>query len=90
MERHPIPTIVLHCDTCGLVRIADGHAAAQERASAHRHLSGHTRLEYCVIEAPERMRLAEAFERSTRNISGYAKDRVTDDVDDHRSRESFH
>jgi len=82
MERHPIPAIVLCCETCGLVRIADDYAAACARASAHRHLSGHIRLEYCVVEAPEQLRLAQAFEqRSTRTILGYVKDGVTDDVE---------
>lgn len=82
MERHPIPAIVLCCDTCGLVRIADDFAAAHARAAAHRHLSGHVRLEYCVVEAPERLRLAQAFEqRSTKTILGYIKDGVTDGVE---------
>ena len=81
MERHPIPAIVLYCDTCGLVRIADDYAAAHARASAHRSLSGHIRLEYCVVEAPERLRLAQVFEqRSTKTIEGYVEDGVTDDM----------
>ena len=79
MERRPIPAIVLCCKTCGLVRIADDYTAAQARASAHTHLSGHQGLEYTLVEAPERLKLAQAFEqRSRRTVRGYVEDGVAD------------
>jgi len=77
MERRPIPVIVLCCKTCGLVRIADDYTAAQARATAHTHLSGHRGLEYTVVEAPERLKLAQAFEqRSRKAVTGYVEDSV--------------
>ena len=82
MERHPIPAIVLHCSTCGLVRIADDYTAAHARATAHTHLSGHHSLEYSVIEAPERLRLAQAFEqRSRKAVRGYVEDGIVNPLD---------
>jgi hypothetical protein len=82
MERHPIPAIVLCCKTCGLVRIADDHIAAQARAAAHNHLSGHQNPEYTVVETPERLKLAQAFEqRSRKAVTGYVEDGAANTVE---------
>ena len=88
MERCPIPAIVLFCNTCGLLRIADDYTAAHARATAHTHLSGHHGLQYTVVEAPERLRLAQAFEqRSRKTVMGYVEDPVAGALENLAGRE---
>jgi hypothetical protein len=75
MERSPISAVVLSCTTCGFIRIADDHSAAHARAAAHMHLSGHQGMEYSIIESPDRLMLAQAFEqRSRKTVIGYVQD----------------
>ena len=63
----PQTAVLLCCQTCGLVRVADDAPAAQARGQAHQRFSGgHHQVAYCPIEAPERLRLARAFERRSR------------------------
>ena len=54
MKRHPTTAILITCPTCGLVRMAHDYAAAQARGKAHINLSGHPKVEYSQIVAPER------------------------------------
>ena len=56
MERHPVTAILLTCSTCGLVRMADDYGSAHARGDAHVRLSGHPKIQYTLIDAPERMR----------------------------------
>jgi hypothetical protein len=56
MERHPITAILLTCSTCGLVRMADDYGSAHARGNAHIRLSGHSKITYRQIEAPERIK----------------------------------
>jgi hypothetical protein len=56
MERHPVTAILLTCSTCGLVRMADDYGSAHARGNAHVRLSGHPKIQYSQIEAPERIR----------------------------------
>ena len=56
MERHPITAILLTCSTCGLVRMADDYGSAHARGNAHIRLSGHPKIQYSQIEAPERIK----------------------------------
>lgn len=58
MERHPITAILLTCSTCGLVRMADDYGSAHARGNAHIRLSGHPKITYSQIEAPERIKSA--------------------------------
>jgi hypothetical protein len=79
MDRHSLPAIALYCHTCSLIRVAQDYAGAHARATAHTHLSGHDDLEYSVLDAPERLRLARAFEqRSQKTIHGYVLDGIAD------------
>ncbi len=74
MKRHPITAVLLSCP-CGLVRISDDYAAAHARGKAHTSLSGHQALTYSLIEAPERIRDAQAEEqRSRKGVKGYVED----------------
>ena len=67
--------VVLCCTTCGLVRVCDGHSAAHARANAHTSLTAHYALTYSVIDAPERLQLAQACEeRSKKAVKGYVED----------------
>ena len=77
MERRPAPAIVLSCTTCGFIRIADDPTAARARASAHMHLSGHLGMEYSIVDSPDHLRLAQAFDqRSRKTVTGYVQDSV--------------
>ena len=79
MERHRLPAIVLYCNTCGLIRVAEDYRGAHARATAHTHLSGHYDLEYSALDAPQRLRLAQALEqRSQKTIHGYVVDGMAD------------
>src|ERR1051325_3104065 len=83
MESHPLPAIVLYCNTCGLIRLAVSDRAAHARATAHTEVSGHDRIEYSIITDPDRLRVAEAFERrSARRINGYVEDRFADALEE--------
>ena len=59
MERHPITAILLTCSTCGLVRMADDYGSAHARGNAHIRMSGHPKIQYSQIEAPERIKAAQ-------------------------------
>jgi hypothetical protein len=79
MTSHPISAIVLYCNTCGLIRIGDNYPAAHARAIAHTQLSGHAEIEYAILDDPDRLRVAEAFERrSARRVNGYVEDQLAD------------
>ena len=76
-SHHLVPAIVLYCNVCGLIRVADDSNAAHARATAHAQLSGHDAIEYSTVEDPDRLRIARAFERrSARTVSGYVEDRL--------------
>jgi hypothetical protein len=78
----PSPPVVLFCTTCGFIRLADDHTAAHARAAAHMHLSGHQGIEYSIIESPDRLMLAQAFEqRSRKTVTGYVQDGVEETFD---------
>jgi hypothetical protein len=67
--------VVLCCTTCGLVRICDGHSAARARGKAHTSLNANHAVTYSVIDAPERLQLAQAFEEQSRKaVKGYVED----------------
>ena len=76
MKYSPTTTaVVVACTACGLVRVADDYSAAHARGKAHTTLSGHHAVTYSQVEAPERLRLAQAVEqRSRRAIKGYVED----------------
>ncbi len=75
MERRPSTAVVLSCAVCGLVRVADDYSAAHARGKAHTSLSGHQRLTYSLIEAPERLKFAQAVEKlSQKTVQGYVED----------------
>ena len=59
MKRHPTTAILITCPTCGLVRMADDYASAQARGKAHISLSGHPKVEYSQIIAPDRIKGAQ-------------------------------
>jgi hypothetical protein len=56
MERHPVTAVLLTCSTCDLVRMADDYGSAHARGNAHVRLSGHPKIQYTLIEAPDRIR----------------------------------
>jgi len=56
MERHLVTAVLLTCSTCGLVRMADDYGSAHARGNVHARLSGHAKIEYSQIEAPERIK----------------------------------
>lgn len=56
MECHPITAILLTCSTCGLIRMADDYSSAHARGNAHIQLSGHPKIRYSQIEAPDRIK----------------------------------
>jgi hypothetical protein len=79
MDRHPVHAIVLCCITCGFMRLAQDYPGARARAAAHTHVSGHYDVEYAIVETPDRLRLAKAFEqRSQESIHGYVVDAMGD------------
>ena len=59
MERYPVTAILLTCSTCGLIRMADDYSSAYARGNAHIKLSGHSKIQYSQIEAPERIKGAQ-------------------------------
>ena len=61
MERRPIPAIVISCNACGLVRIADDYSAAYVRASAHIHPATHHGLEYTAVACTEPLRRTDGI-----------------------------
>ncbi|MBA2253201.1 MAG: hypothetical protein H0W13_10970 [Nitrospirales bacterium] len=74
MERHPITAVLLSCHTCDLLRISDDYVAAYAREKAHTSLSGHEDIEYSLIEAPDRLRDAQAFEQESKKaVKGYVE-----------------
>jgi hypothetical protein len=57
-----------------LVRISDHYGAAQARGKAHTSLSGHENIKYSLIEAPDRLREAQAYERESKKaLPGYVE-----------------
>ena len=68
MKRHPTTAILITCPTCGLVRMADDYASAQARGKAHITLSGHPKVEYSQIVAPDRIKGAQAEARASMEI----------------------
>ena len=69
--------VVLCCTTCGLVRVCYGHSAAHARGRAHTSLNANHALTYSVIDAPERLPLAQAFEEESKKaVKGYVEDFV--------------
>jgi hypothetical protein len=67
--------VLLSCGHCSLVRVSDNYSAAHARGKAHTSLSGHHALTYTVIEAPERIRLAQRVEKGSRKtVKGYVED----------------
>lgn len=76
MENHPVTAVLLFCKACGLTRVSDNYAAAHARGRAHTSLSGHPSIRYSLIEAPERLREAQACEKdSTKAVEGYVEER---------------
>ena len=65
MKRHPTTAILITCPTCGLVRMADDYASAHARGKAHISLSGHPKVEYSQIVAPERIKGAQVEARAS-------------------------
>ncbi len=63
----PATAVLICCTACDLVRIADDYTAAHARGQTHTKFSGHLRLTYAPIRAPERLRLAAALEQRRRN-----------------------
>ena len=75
MECHPTTTVVLSCGDCGLFRVADDYPSAEARAKAHMALTGHSRLRYSLVDAPVRIKVAQAFDAwSQKLVTGYADD----------------
>ena len=75
MEHHPITAVLLCCKTCGLVRVSDNYSAAHARGKAHTNLSGHPTIKYSLIEAPDRLKEAQAGEtESKKTVTGYVED----------------
>jgi hypothetical protein len=71
--------VLLSCGHCSLVRVSDDYSAAHARWKAHTSLSGHHGLTYTLIDAPERIRLAQRVEqRSRKTVKGYIKDVCTE------------
>lgn len=80
MDRHPTTAVVLSCGDCGLLRVADEYASAQARGQAHAALTGHRRLHYALVDAPDRIKVAQAFEAwSEKLVTGYTEDSLTSD-----------
>lgn len=78
MKRHPTTAVVLSCGDCGLFRVADDYASARARGKAHAALTGHGRLHYSLVDAPDRIKVAQAFEAlSQKLVTGYAEDGLT-------------
>ena len=74
---HPIAAIVISCQACGLLRIAENYPGAHARASAHIHVAGDHAVEYTAIDSADRLRLAQVFaERSRRTVEGYVEDEM--------------
>ena len=74
MEHHPITAVLLCCKTCGLLRVSDNYTAAHARGKAHTGLSGHLTIKYSLIEAPDRLREAQAGEtESKKTVKGYVE-----------------
>ena len=70
MERHPITAILLTCSTCGLVRMADDYGSAHARGNAHIRMSGHPKIQYSQIEAPERIKAAQMEAKASMERDG--------------------
>jgi hypothetical protein len=78
MKRHPTTAVVLSCGECGLFRVADDYASARARGKAHAALTDHGRLHYSLVDAPDRIKVAQAFEAlSQKLVTGYADDSLT-------------
>ena len=60
MERHLTTAILISCPTCGLIRMADNYASAHARGNAHISFSGHPKIDYSQIDAPDRIKGAVA------------------------------
>jgi hypothetical protein len=78
MECHPITAVVLSCGDCGVFRVADDYDSAQARGTAHVALTGHRRLRYSLVDAPDRITVAQACEAwSQKLVTVYADDALT-------------
>jgi len=60
MERHLTTIILISCPTCRLIRMADNYASAHARGNAHIGFSGHPKIDYSQIDAPDRIKGAVA------------------------------
>ncbi|MDQ6733281.1 MAG: hypothetical protein M3Z35_04060 [Nitrospirota bacterium] len=56
------------------MRISDDYGAAEARGKAHTSLSGHEDIKYSLIDAPDRLREAQAFEQESKKaVTGYVE-----------------
>jgi hypothetical protein len=70
--------VLLSCGHCSLVRVSDDYSAAHARGKAHTSLSGHHGLTYTLIDAPERIKLAQRVEQQSRKaVKRYIEDVCT-------------
>lgn len=79
MEDDPTAAVLVSCGDCGLVRVAGDYASGQARGQAHRAVTGHRQVHYALIDAPEGIKVAQAFEAWSEKL-------VRDDIDESVSR----
>ena len=65
MTHHPTTAVLITCPTCGLVRIADDYDSARARGKAHTSLSGHPKVGYSQIVAPDTIKVAQLEARAS-------------------------
>ena len=82
MKRHPITAILVSCGDCGLFRVADDYPSGQARGQAHTAVTGHRQVHCALIDPPERIKVAQAFE-------AWSEQLVRDDVEESFEQANF-
>ena len=70
------------CGDCGLFRVADDYPSGQARGQAHTAVTGHRQVHCALIDPPERIKVAQAFE-------AWSEQLVRDDVEESFEQTNF-